>query len=141
MDTIQIKWELCISRKVKKSESKSQHRSERRCNRACCVYPVKLKNLKANHNIGCPLASKNMLCISRKVKKSESKSQLRLYVGFVRQCCVYPVKLKNLKANHNHIKLIVCCKKLCISRKVKKSESKSQRGCEHDFRRPVVYIP
>ena len=41
------------------------------------------------------------LCISRKVKKSESKSQLvrRASVGV--RSCVYPVKLKNLKANHN----------------------------------------
>ena len=42
-----------------------------------------------------------MLCISRKVKKSESKSQRLADILFPLLCCVYPVKLKNLKANHN----------------------------------------
>ena len=41
------------------------------------------------------------LCISRKVKKSESKSQPKLICVAQRSGCVYPVKLKNLKANHN----------------------------------------
>ena len=41
---------LCISRKVKKSESKSQHIKQGKNNSKSCVYPVKLKNLKANHN-------------------------------------------------------------------------------------------
>ena len=41
---------LCISRKVKKSESKSQPQSEQEAFNNGCVYPVKLKNLKANHN-------------------------------------------------------------------------------------------
>ena len=41
------------------------------------------------------------LCISRKVKKSESKSQLNVVVKLKNESCVYPVKLKNLKANHN----------------------------------------
>ncbi len=40
--------------------------------------------------------------------------------------CVYPVKLKNLKANHNNVGAILAINLLCISRKVKKSESKSQ---------------
>ena len=45
----------------------------------------------------------NPLCISRKVKKSESKSQhSKRVIGFFKGC-VYPVKLKNLKANHNSI--------------------------------------
>ena len=35
----------------------------------------------------------------RKVKKSESKSQRNSFL--LVRCCVYPVKLKNLKANHN----------------------------------------
>ena len=42
---------LCISRKVKKSESKSQRKYMTLCSRQSCVYPVKLKNLKANHNL------------------------------------------------------------------------------------------
>ena len=37
----------------------------------------------------------------RKVKKSESKSQPIFYFSEDALCCVYPVKLKNLKANHN----------------------------------------
>ena len=66
-----------------------------------CVYPVKLKNLKANHNcVACNVACKS-LCISRKVKKSESKSQRKQCLVLVVIRCVYPVKLKNLKANHN----------------------------------------
>ena len=42
------------------------------------------------------------LCISRKVKKSESKSQRLLNLILLVGSCVYPVKLKNLKANHNY---------------------------------------
>ena len=43
-----------------------------------------------------------VLCISRKVKKSESKSQQSLIEQDIETRCVYPVKLKNLKANHNY---------------------------------------
>ena len=66
-----------------------------------CVYPVKLKNLKANHNATASALTIARLCISRKVKKSESKSQHNVskFIGLL--SCVYPVKLKNLKANHN----------------------------------------
>ena len=46
-------------------------------------------------------AGRDSLCISRKVKKSESKSQLIAQSSHPDGCCVYPVKLKNLKANHN----------------------------------------
>ena len=42
-----------------------------------------------------------LLCISRKVKKSESKSQPEVIGRYTVPRCVYPVKLKNLKANHN----------------------------------------
>ena len=42
-----------------------------------------------------------VLCISRKVKKSESKSQQFNDTTSIAERCVYPVKLKNLKANHN----------------------------------------
>ena len=41
----------------------------------------------------------------RKVKKSESKSQLLLTCGAVCQWLCISVKLKNLKANHN---LLLC---------------------------------
>ena len=37
-------------RKVKKSESKSQQFNDTDSKAESCVYPVKLKNLKANHN-------------------------------------------------------------------------------------------
>ena len=67
---------LCISRKVKKSESKSQPVRVLSLLQPRCVYPVKLKNLKANHNH--PINVPNP-----------------------QTGCVYPVKLKNLKANHN----------------------------------------
>ena len=40
-----------------------------------CVYPVKLKNLKANHNMYGSGASSSGVVYIRKVKKSESKSQ------------------------------------------------------------------
>ena len=71
-----------------------------------CVYPVKLKNLKANHNLARTCGAFVLLCISRKVKKSESKSQQGFQQSLANKGCVYPVKLKNLKANHNLILLI-----------------------------------
>ena len=37
------------------------------------------------------------------------------------------VKLKNLKVNHNYVNGILCGAKVVYIRKVKKSESKSQR--------------
>ena len=43
----------------------------------------------------------SVLCIFRKVKKSESKSQPSADEVFCPVGCVYSVKLKNLKANHN----------------------------------------
>ena len=49
-----------------------------------------------------------LLCIFRKVKKSESKSQLVCNLHDDRNSCVYSVKLKNLKANHNLQTLIIC---------------------------------
>ena len=45
------------------------------------------------------------LCISRKVKKSESKSQQIISLVHILGRCVYPVKLKNLKANHNLVQV------------------------------------
>ena len=66
-----------------------------------CVYSVKLKNLKANHNVVGNKVSAIELCIFRKVKKSESKSQRQMDAVFQALRCVYSVKLKNLKANHN----------------------------------------
>ena len=49
------------------------------------------------------------LCISRKVKKSESKSQRISWVVAQVIRCVYPVKLKNLKANHNKQDCVLRC--------------------------------
>ena len=62
---------------------------------------VKLKNLKANHNRTPEVSRQAKVVYIRKVKKSESKSQLA--VPSVRcdgRLCI-SVKLKNLKANHN----------------------------------------
>ena len=50
--------------------------------------------------------TETLLCISRKVKKSESKSQPKQWHDLQALCCVYPVKLKNLKANHNRFKYL-----------------------------------
>ena len=61
---------------------------------------VKLKNLKANHNIPSPYYHEAKLCIS--------------------------VKLKNLKANHNQAARECVFRCVVYIRKVKKSESKSQ---------------
>ena len=61
---------------------------------------VKLKNLKANHNIRLIEIYTNLLCIS--------------------------VKLKNLKANHNIRMSFLYRISVVYIRKVKKSESKSQ---------------
>ena len=74
-----------------------------------CVYPVKLKNLKANHNQLDNIQSYLELCISRKVKKSESKSQQMNKKKLKELSCVYPVKLKNLKANHNRFRSLPRC--------------------------------
>ena len=51
---------------------------------------VKLKNLKANHNMSLNIVVSSIVVYIRKVKKSESKSQpllstMRMHVG-----CVYP---------------------------------------------------
>ena len=51
---------------------------------------VKLKNLKANHNISCLKIGINWVVYIRKVKKSESKSQLSLKLRFQIFGCVYP---------------------------------------------------
>ena len=96
-----LRSELCIFRKVKKSESKSQLDSVYNAQLYRCVYFVKLKNLKANHNGIVSFVASRALCIFRKVKKSESKSQPEGKSICRFQCCVYFVKLKNLKANHN----------------------------------------
>ena len=63
---------------------------------------VKLKNLKANHNVVGNQVSAIELCIS--------------------------VKLKNLKANHNFLHAAKILVIVVYIRKVKKSESKSQHA-------------
>ena len=50
---------------------------------------------------GFGVVDKKMFYTIRKVKKSESKSQPSLRCLHPINGCVYPVKLKNLKANHN----------------------------------------
>ena len=47
----------------------------------------------------------------RKVKKSESKSQLQFETESISSWLCISVKLKNLKANHN--KVCIYCKKRC----------------------------
>ncbi len=81
-----------------------------------------------------------LLCISRKVKKSESKSQPRAKRSLALYSCVYPVKLKNLKANHNQLPLRLLGLSVVYIRKVKKSESKSQPPLSSSPPAPVVYI-
>ena len=73
------------------------------CSAVSCVYPVKLKNLKANHN-DLP----------------------------VENAADYPVKLKNLKANHNGSQPRLFNLSVVYIRKVKKSESKSQHYNESE---------
>ena len=51
---------------------------------------VKLKNLKANHNENSILIEKLKVVYIRKVKKSESKSQLGKHNYGGSACCVYP---------------------------------------------------
>ena len=59
-----------------------------RCDELC--ISVKLKNLKANHNLtSCRSISEKVVYI-RKVKKSESKSQQVLFKVLETLCCVYP---------------------------------------------------
>ena len=47
------------------------------------------------------------------------------YIKLISLCI--SVKLKNLKANHNGLCVFIMCKNVVYIRKVKKSESKSQR--------------
>ena len=88
-------------RKVKKSESKSQHyRGKAKAFSGLCIS-VKLKNLKANHNLCLHIFSISMVVYIRKVKKSESKSQPPTSPAVSSLWLCISVKLKNLKANHN----------------------------------------
>ena len=77
-------------RKVKKSESKSQPRVRGSERGAGLCISVKLKNLKANHNILEKILNDYFVVYIRKVKKSESKSQLRLGEEAKYWRCVYP---------------------------------------------------
>ena len=63
----------------------------------------------------------------RKVKKSESKSQLYVIPQFTSIWLCISVKLKNLKANHNTVLISLFRSLVVYIRKVKKSESKSQQ--------------
>ena len=51
---------------------------------------VKLKNLKANHNLLPPLSNGYRVVYIRKVKKSESKSQPNILQRYKELSCVYP---------------------------------------------------
>ena len=63
----------------------------------------------------------------RKVKKSESKSQLELAkVKTNRGLCI-SVKLKNLKANHNPKEWVFYVDALCISVKLKNLKANHNR--------------
>ena len=63
---------------------------------------VKLKNLKANHNhYHAVIFGLRQVVYIRKVKKSESKSQLITTRLIFHVWLCISVKLKNLKANHN----------------------------------------
>ena len=62
---------------------------------------VKLKNLKANHNVSEFGKIHLRVVYIRKVKKSESKSQLAGKRTYALLGLYISVKLKNLKANHN----------------------------------------
>ena len=79
---------------------------------------VKLKNLKANHNVTLKDYNANEVVYIRKVKKSESKSQQEIRGAGGCRLCI-SVKLKNLKANHNGVDINACIEKLCISVKLK----------------------
>ena len=76
----------------------------------------------------------------RKVKKSESKSQLVAEQRHLRLWLCISVKLKNLKANHNYGNRETWQNLVVYIRKVKKSESKSQRSDLLRFPSGVVYI-
>ena len=94
-------------------------------NKRLCIS-VKLKNLKANHNGFTDKEIATEVVYIRKVKKSESKSQLCLFLLHMVQGLCISVKLKNLKANHNNVPKSFIDKLVVYIRKVKKSESKSQ---------------
>ena len=58
--------------------------------------------------------------------QSESKSQLRLAQTLILMSCVFLCQRYNLKANHNHLVLLVVFNMLCVSMSKIQSESKSQ---------------
>ena len=90
-------------RKVKKSESKSQLAVGDVTAPVGLCISVKLKNLKANHNRAARVGFLYWVVYIRKVKKSESKSQLIFVTLVISLGLCISVKLKNLKANHNVI--------------------------------------
>ena len=114
-------------RKVKKSESKSQPMLTIVLLLPGLCISVKLKNLKANHNDERYKKFKEVVVYIRKVKKSESKSQQTLPTPAKVVWLCISVKLKNLKANHNTFLERINLLLVVYIRKVKKSESKSQR--------------
>ena len=105
---------LCISVKLKNLKANHNNNAQIFVIKSLCIS-VKLKNLKANHNVRHMLQQLVLLCISvklknlkanhnctadgdavipvvyiRKVKKSESKSQLSSASMLVQVRCVYP---------------------------------------------------
>ena len=92
------------------------------------IHSVKLKILKANHN--CEVyASGIMRCYSqRKVKNSESKSQLACAISSSVARCYSQRKVKNSESKSQPEAYAQDPDRSCYSqRKVKNSESKSQR--------------
>ena len=80
---------LCISVKLKNLKANHNRAGQNKSIKELCIS-VKLKNLKANHN--CVLVKKQNIGVVyiRKVKKSESKSQLVMLIFRKNFCCVYP---------------------------------------------------
>ena len=77
-------------RKVKKSESKSQRPQRTFESTGGLCISVKLKNLKANHNVVVHVCRRYQVVYIRKVKKSESKSQQWPLRNKQLWGCVYP---------------------------------------------------
>ena len=86
---------------------------------------VKLKNLKVNHNKSLSFIYLKIVVYIRKVKKSESKSQL-LACKVLLAGVVYIRKVKKSESKSQLYNIYAIQSRVVYIRKVKKSESKSQ---------------
>ena len=97
---------LWVIGKSTKSESNSQLRRHVATFPLCCESSAKVQNLKAIHNPWSRALMIFELWVIGKSTKSESNSQLSLFVIYAYVGCESSAKVQNLKAIHNFRQLI-----------------------------------